>query len=374
MRKIRVLVVDDSALVRRIISDALASAPEIEIAGTCANGRIALARIPQVNPDIVTLDIEMPVMNGLDTLKELRKTYLRLPVIMFSTLTERGASATLDALSLGANDYVTKPSNTGGATAALQKIRDELIPKIKAHCARADKAVATAVGHPPFRATSNLIESKRFQRHGTRVDLVAIGVSTGGPSALGRLVPQVPAHFPVPVVIVQHMPPIFTKFLADRLSSKAHIQVDEALNMQELQSGRAYIAPGDSHMVLVRDNGLVRVRTHKGPPENSCRPAVDVLFRSVADVYGDHALGVIMTGMGQDGLRGSQAIYDAGGQILAQDAATSVVWGMPGFVANAGLADKVLPLEMLAGEIVARVSRYRLPGRPGADRIPLEGR
>lgn len=374
MRKIRVLVVDDSALVRRIVSDALASDPEIEVAGSAANGRIALARIPQVNPDIVTLDIEMPVMNGLEAIKELRKTHLRLPVIMFSTLTERGASATLDALALGASDYVTKPSSAGGAAAALQKIRNELIPKIKAHCVRLPTPGAFPVRQINSKAPFPAPRPARLPGSAGRIGIIAVGVSTGGPNALAQLIPQLPANFPVPVVIVQHMPPIFTKFLADRLASKARIQIDEAKSMQELQPGRAYIAPGDFHMVVAQNDGIVRIRTHQGPPENSCRPAVDVLFRSVAEVYGEHALGVIMTGMGQDGLRGCQSIRDAGGQILAQDAATSVVWGMPGFVANAGLAYKVLPLEQLAGEIVQRVSRDRLPGHIVADRMPLDGR
>jgi two-component system chemotaxis response regulator CheB len=370
MRKIRVLVVDDSALVRRIVSDALASDPEIEVAGSAANGRIALAKIPQVNPDVVTLDVEMPVMNGLEALKELRKTYLRLPVIMFSTLTERGASATLDALAIGATDYVTKPSSIGGAALPLQRVREELIPKIKAHCSKACGSSLSPARHIPLRAPSPLPLATRLPRPGARVDLMAVGVSTGGPNALAELIPQLPENFPVPVVIVQHMPPIFTKFLADRLSSKARIHVDEAKSLQELLPGRAYIAPGDFHMVVARENGVVRIRTHKDPPENSCRPAVDVLFRSVAAMYGEHALGVIMTGMGQDGLRGCELIHDAGGQILAQDAATSVVWGMPGFVANAGLADKVLPLEQLAGEIVRRVCH----GRAVADRPSLESR
>lgn len=366
MSKIRVLVVDDSALIRRMISEALASDPEIEVAAAAANGRIALARIPQVNPDVVTLDIEMPVMNGLAALKELRKMYLRLPVIMFSTLTERGAAATLDALALGASDYVTKPSNVGGIGPALQRIREDLIPKIKAHCCKVSRRIGPPAPRTPLKTSCPVTQTPSFQSAGQRVDIVAIGVSTGGPNALGEVIPQLPQDFPAPIVIVQHMPPIFTKFLAERLSSKSQIHVVEAENMQELLRGQAYIAPGDFHVAVVRENGTVRIRTHQGPPENSCRPAVDVLFRSVAEVYGGHSLGVIMTGMGQDGLRGCQSIRDVGGKVLAQDAATSVVWGMPGFVADAGLADKVLPLQQLAGEIIKKVRRER-PLSPVAD-------
>lgn len=356
MRKIRAMVVDDSALIRRMVSEVLSNDDQIEVVGFAANGRIAVAKIPQVNPDVVILDVEMPVMNGLEALRELRKTHRRLPVIMFSTLTERGASATLDALTLGATDYVTKPSNTGSASVALQRIREELIPKIKAHCSAAGRSLAAAprVGKP-----SPPLQPRRLEQASARVDVVAIGVSTGGPNALAEVIPQLPARFAVPVVIVQHMPPIFTRFLAERLSAKSKIPVCEGKPRAVVESGQAWVAPGDFHMIVQQDKGMVRIATHQGPPENSCRPAVDVLFRSVAEVYGPHALGVVMTGMGQDGLRGCQSIREAGGQVLAQDAETSVVWGMPGFVVNAGLADKVLPLGQLAGEIVQRVDRGR---------------
>jgi two-component system chemotaxis response regulator CheB len=191
--------------------------------------------------------------------------------------------------------------------------------------------------------------------------VVAIGTSTGGPNALADLIPLLPLNFPVPLVIVQHMPPIFTKFLADRLSAKSQIPVMEAANHQELLPGHAYIAPGDFHMMVERSKDGVRIRTQQEQPENSCRPAVDVLFRSIAEVYRGDGLAVVMTGMGQDGLRGCGRIREVGGQILAQDEATSVVWGMPGYVANAGLADVVLPLGLIAGEIVRRVAVGRVP-------------
>jgi two-component system chemotaxis response regulator CheB len=191
--------------------------------------------------------------------------------------------------------------------------------------------------------------------------IVAIGASTGGPNALALLLPALPASFPVPIVIVQHMPPLFTRLLADRLAGKSAIGVSEAVPGELLQPGRAYIAPGDWHLIVERTASGVRVGTHQGPPENSCRPAVDVLFRSCMAAYHAQVLGVVLTGMGHDGLRGSEAIYEAGGQILAQDAGTSVVWGMPGFVAQAGIADQVLPLTEVGGEIVRRVTSQ--PGR-----------
>ena len=361
MRKIRILVVDDSVVVRRMVTDALAADPGLEVAGSAANGRIALSKIPQVNPDLITLDIEMPEMDGLEALRELRKTYPKLPVIMFSTLTERGASATLDALALGANDYVTKPSNVGSASAALERIREELIPKIKALC-RAPPNSTPATALPKPAAAPRVFPKIETRGQEAPAEIIAIGVSTGGPNALAEVIPQLPASLPVPVVIVQHMPPIFTKLLAERLAAKSQIRVEEGRPGERLEPGRAWVAPGDFHMAVERKAAGVQLVTHRQPPENSCRPAVDVLFRSVAEVYGPRALGVVMTGMGQDGLRGSERIREAGGRVLAQDEATSIVWGMPGFVAQAGLAEKVLPLDQIAAEIVLRVSEPRAAG------------
>lgn len=355
MRKIRVLVVDDAVVVRRMLADILSSDPALEVAGAAANGRIALARIPQVNPDAVILDVEMPEMDGLETLKALRQTYPFLPVIMFSTLTQRGAAATLDALSLGANDYVTKPANVGSAHQAIEQIRTQLIPKIKAFCGKAAGIESPLITRMTKPAISVVRPMAKMPHRTSRVEVVAIGVSTGGPNALNELVPEFSSDFPVPIVIVQHMPPVFTKLLAERLGARANISVEEGAPGQVLRGGHAFLAPGNYHMIVRREEQTVRIRTNQDPAENSCRPAVDVLFRSVAETYGAGALGVVMTGMGQDGLRGSERIREAGGQVLAQDEATSVVWGMPGFVANAGLADKVLPLQELGSEIIRRV-------------------
>jgi two-component system chemotaxis response regulator CheB len=361
MPKIRVLVVDDSVVVRKVVSEALSRDPAIEVVGTAANGHIAICKIPHVNPDLITLDIEMPVMDGLEALREIRKSYPRLPVIMFSTLTERGASATLDALSLGASDYVPKPSASGSVVAAQQRIVDELTPKIRSLCWRVlgsaqGVAAPTATGKTTPPAPAVIAARKR-----QRVDLVAIGVSTGGPNALAEILPCLPETLPVPIVIVQHMPPLFTKLLADRLNAASAIAVEEGSERQFLAPGHAYVAPGDHHMVVQRENGALRLRTNQTPHENSCRPAVDVLFKSAAEVCGPHVLAVVLTGMGQDGLRGCQVVAEAEGQIFVQDQASSVVWGMPGFVANAGLADRMVPLEQVAAEIVRRVSEGRSP-------------
>ena len=352
MRKIRLLIVDDAVLVRRRVSEVLSDDPDLEVVGVAANGQIALAKISHLNPDLVVLDLEMPEMDGLETLAALRKTHPSLPVILFSAFTERGAAATLEALALGAKDYVTKPSQMGSAEVANLHLRQQLIPKIKIFCADIIKQhqevitpLSTTRSDPPL---SRLLHK--------RVEVVAIGVSTGGPNALAAILPQFPADFPVPIVIVQHMPPLFTQSLAQRLTVKCNIPVAEGFEGATLEAGRAWIAPGDYHMIVERSDRTVRLRTHQEPPVNSCRPAVDVLFRSVAQTYGGATLAVVLTGMGQDGFRGCECIQKAGGQILVQDQASSVVWGMPGFVAKAGLADKVLPLEQIATEILRAVN------------------
>jgi two-component system chemotaxis response regulator CheB len=343
--KIRILVVDDAAVFRRLVAEELNADPALEVVGTAANGKIALAKLPQVSPDLVILDVEMPELDGLATLREIRKTYPKLPVIMFSALTERGAEATLDALALGATDYFTKPTTLGGLDASLRVIRDELIPEIKALCDRgAERAVPLIAALPrPAGAGTGTVE------------VIAIATSTGGPNALAELFAGLPADLPVPVVIVQHMPPMFTRLLAERLSAEFPVKVEEGRSGEFLRPAHAWIAPGDHHMIVARDGSQARIVLHQDPPENSCRPAADVLFRSVARAFGPSALAVVLTGMGQDGLRGCEAIRDAGGQVIAQDEATSVVWGMPGFVARAGLADRVLPLAMIAPEVVRRV-------------------
>ena len=358
MPKIRILAVDDSVVVRRMVCDVLAADPQLDVAGSAANGKIALAKIPQVNPDIVILDVEMPELDGIGTLVAIRKSWPALPVIMYSTLTERGAEATLDALSKGATDYVTKPSNVGSAAQALECIRTELIPKIKAIGSRVSGSILPIPSNV-LTASRALSSRSAVPRREERIDIVAIGVSTGGPNALANLLPAFPRDLPVPMVIVQHMPPVFTRLLAERLTSKSQIQVEEGYAGAILKPGRAWIAPGNNHMVVTINDGRTALGIDQGPPENSCRPAVDVLFRSVAEIYRAHVLAVIMTGMGQDGLRGCERIRESGGQVLAQDQATSVVWGMPGYVVNAGLADNVLPLEQLGAEIVRRVRTGR---------------
>ena len=353
MPKIRVLVVDDAVVMRRMITEALGSDPDLEVVGVAANGKIALQKIPQVNPDIITLDVEMPEMDGLQTVRELRKIYPKLPVIMFSTLTLRGAESTLDALAAGATDYVTKPANVGNILEGLEKLKTELIPKIKLHC----RHVLPAVGTPKPLFTVTTSGGLPMAKQPQAIELpkvFAIGCSTGGPNALAALFGDITARLPVPGVIVQHMPPLFTKMLAERLGKNSPNQFFEGEDGQKVDNGCIYIAPGGRHMELRREGANVVLRLHDEPPENSCRPAVDVLFRSVASIYGGSTLALIMTGMGQDGLRGCQHIRERGGRVIVQDEASSVVWGMPGYVAQAGLAEKILPLPQLGGEVMRR--------------------
>jgi two-component system, chemotaxis family, protein-glutamate methylesterase/glutaminase len=358
---ISVLVVDDSVVVRRLIVDALTDIPDIQVVGTAANGRFALGKIDRLKPDIVTMDVEMPEMDGLTAVREVRKKYARLPVIMFSALTASGAAATLDALAAGATDYVTKPSKSGSIADSIEEIREQLVPRIYALSGRRAPArpAVTPLPTRPIRPVRAPQPSTRPTGTG-RVDIVAIGSSTGGPEALAKLLPGLPADFPVPVVMVQHMPPVFTRMFAERLNRSCALQVVEATDGLAINPGMVVLAPGDRHLTVERQGTSMVARLNEGPPENSCRPAVDVLFRSVAKVYGDASLGVVLTGMGRDGRNGSQDIRNAGGDVVAQDEATSVVWGMPGAVVNAGLANSILPLSDVAAFLNSRINAGRL--------------
>ena len=357
-KKKRVLLVDDAVVVRKALSTAIGEDPSLEVAATAVNGRIGLAKFVASKPDIVLLDIEMPEMDGLETVRELRKIDRSVPIIMFSSLTERGAAVTLEALALGATDYVTKPSNIDGA-ATLEAITRELIPKIRALCHLPGERRSLS-SEPRLQVRPRLFPP--VPRLVSPVQIVVIGVSTGGPDALARVLPALPAEFPVPVLIAQHMPAIFTAMLASRLASKSALPVHECSSGEPLQPGCAVLAPGDFHMVLQQMDGVSRLVTHQGPRENFCRPSVDVLFRSVAAVYGGRTLAVILTGMGQDGLKGCDTLRMQGARIYVQDEASSVVWGMPGFVAKAGLADKILPLDRIAEEI-ARATTMQVAAR-----------
>ncbi len=354
---IRVLLVDDSAVIRRLLQSALAEDKKIEVVGVAANGKIGLDQMERLKPDLIVMDVEMPVMDGLQTLAEVRKRDRNVKVIMFSTLTERGASTTLDALTLGANDYLTKPAGVGSPAAAIAYVREELVPRIHALVSKPLHGHRQVVAKtaPNVAVKKPAVPSVRRNSEG-RVDLVVIGISTGGPNALAKLLPALPATLPVPVLIVQHMPEMFTRLLAERLNKTIALEICEAAEDDVLKKGVIFLAPGGYHMVLKGAKGERKIALNRNKPENHCRPSVDVMFRSALDAYGANILAVMMTGMGHDGLEATRMIREAGGQVVVQDEESSVVWGMAGSVANAGLADEVLPLDALASAIVKRVS------------------
>ncbi|MDP2227972.1 MAG: chemotaxis response regulator protein-glutamate methylesterase [Moraxellaceae bacterium] len=362
MTPVRVFIVDDTAVVRRLLTQILEEERDMLVVGTAANGAEAMQRLPRVEPDIVILDIEMPDMNGLEMLKVLRASGSALPVLVFSTVTERGAMVTIDALLLGANDYVTKPSMLGSAAAAREHIRQMLVPRLRQLLGRQPPVPTPSPSSAPSSAPvrlSPLLRGHLPDLPPGPVDVVVIGVSTGGPNALSELMPRLPANLPVPLLVVQHMPAFFTRALALRLDAVSALQVCECTAPLRLEPGRVVLATGGRHMVIEREGDDVLARPDDAPAENFCRPAADVLFRSAVESYGARVLGIVLTGMGQDGEAGSRAIRERGGHVLVQDRASCVVWGMPAAVEQAGLASKVVPLAEMAAEIVARVSVSR---------------
>ncbi len=361
MARISVLVVDDSVVIRRLVTNLLDSDPDIHVVGAAANGRIALDKLALLAPDAVTLDVEMPVLDGVATLREIRKTHPRLPVVMFSTLTEQGATATLDALAAGANDYVTKPANVGSVTESIETVRRQLRAEDQGAVRVAPRGrgggVELPTGHPAVgtdgRHRDPFPRARTRRRRGARLlhrRSRRVGPSPGRPARRSagaggrRAAHAAPVH---PVV---------------RDPAQRHRPAARQRGRTRRRAGaRArYIAPGDHHLTVESAGGVVRARLSDGPPENFCRPAVDVLFRSVAATFGSHALAVVLTGMGQDGARGCEDVVHHGGEVVVQDEATSVVWGMPGAVAHAGLAHAVLPIDQIAGAVRTAVNRERL--------------
>jgi two-component system chemotaxis response regulator CheB len=346
-RKIRVLLVDDSAVMRSLLRMVLEPQPSIEIVAAASSGEAGLAAFASLHPDLVLLDIEMPGMNGLEVLSTIRRSDRRVPVIMCSTLTSRGARITIEALTRGATDYVAKPGAQNGIREGVDTLTRELVPKILALFPRKTRPSAATPSPSP--------EPRLILPPSTSLPpkMVVIGTSTGGPAALEVVLPKIPAGFPLPILIVQHMPRLFTGLLAERLNGLCPLRVREAAPDNRPEPGVVDIARGDWHLELTRD---MRLRLNQNEPENFCRPSVDVLFRTAAQVCAGRLLGVVLTGMGSDGLAGSRAIRSAGGCVFAQDGPTSVVWGMPGAIANAGLANKILPLDAISSEILRYVA------------------
>ena len=365
---LKILVVDDTAVYRKIVTDALAQIPDIGIVGTASNGKIALSRIRELKPDLITLDIEMPEMNGLEVLQALKNQSSSVGVIVVSSLTVKGGELTMKALELGAFDFITKPE--GGSTDGnLANIRKSLEPLLSAFARRKEVSVILQGRTQSPRKTGT--ERKGFEegpsvasRMGNiinrqRSEAVGIGISTGGPNALASLLPDLPGDINVPVFLVQHMPPYFTQSMAQSLDAKCSLTVKEAENGEYVESNVVYVAPGGRQMrvTLGADATKKIIRVTDDPPENNCRPSVDYLFRSLAHHYLGRSTGVIMTGMGNDGTLGLKLMKRNGAAVIAQDEATSVVFGMPKEAIEAGVVDIVVPLDQIASEIIKTVKR-----------------
>lgn len=371
---IRALVVDDTSLYRKLLSDVLHQIEGIEVIGTANNGTIALAKVAQTHPDVLTLDVEMPGMDGLETLRRLRDVAPQVGVIMVSAHTTHGAKVTMEALDLGALDFITKPEGKNPAQ-NIADLRRQLYPLLSTFRTRKQvKSLLRSPNSPVSRrpaagpeAGSPLplpIEQAIPQRlpgapASGRIEIVAIGISTGGPQALAQLIPKLPGHLGVPIVVVQHMPPMFTAALAESLDRKSALTVVEGQHEQILAPNTVYIAPGGKQMKIVRQGAQQHscLLITDDPPENHCKPSVDYLFRSIAQGYGNRALGVIMTGMGADGTLGLRLMKRQGATVLAQDETSCVVFGMPMEAIKAGVVDAIIPLDQLATAVCQRVSR-----------------
>lgn len=347
--KISILIVDDSVVVRRILIRALEE--EFTICGHAASAEIAIEKIAQLSPDLLILDIHMPGMSGLQLLPILRERYPRLRVILFSRSSPESISGCIDALVHGATDFLMKPSDDVSLSDSIESIHEQLCEKIRLLFPGRSLKPATESNRSFMSPTSLL---KRPQRDR---EVLAIGVSTGGPTALTTVLQQLPHNYPLPIVIVQHMPPVFTHLLATRIRSVTGMDIVEAEEGMKVTPGKAFLAPGNFHMRVVRDSDGAYISLNQGPMECSCRPAVDVLFRSVAEVYGGATIATILTGMGQDGLRGVQELHRLGAHVIVQDEASSVVWGMPGAVAQAQLAHEVLDVNSIADAIQRQSGR-----------------
>ncbi len=383
-RRLRILAADDSAVMRSILwklfllqkEDRSSELPLMELCGIARDGVECLEQVKQLRPDVLVLDLEMPRLNGLEVLDRLRCENSELPVIMCSAYTEHGARSTLEALTRGASDYVTKPAGQRDFDAAMKSLSQQLLPRVAALAKEAIGRKKVDRGVPSDYSLNKKSDEIPSQAS-SPIEVVVIGLSTGGPSALEQLLPKLPRDFPVPVLIVQHMPKLFTGALAERLDKCCALRVEQAYDNATIRPGTVWLAPGDAHMEVAprrvmtgeeeRETATLssRVRLHQQEPLNHCRPSVDYLFFSAARMYGAGTLALVMTGMGADGLNGAHAVHESGGVVLAQDEASSAVWGMPGRVSEAGIASATLPLWGIASALKQRVSEGR-PARSGA--------
>lgn len=357
---LRVLVVDDTAIYRKIVSDVLRDIPGVDVVGTAVDGRIALEKIRELTPDLITLDLEMPELSGVEVLRHLRREQHPVGAVMLSAFTSAGAAATTEALRLGAFDFVLKPSGASPMQSASQ-LRSKLADRLAAFAASRGKTLGEGAAAPridiPAPAkpvTSRVVVAKG---NGLRPEVIVLGISTGGPEALTKMLPKLPGTLAAPLFIVQHMPPMFTKSLADDLNQRCALRVFEAYDGHVAQPGEVLVAPGGKQMKIEASELGPVARINDDPPESSCRPSVDYLFRSAAHHYGEKVLAIIMTGMGSDGTLGCRLLKRRGAGVIAQNKETCVVFGMPSFPVQEGLADVVSPLNEIAGHIVERVGQ-----------------
>ncbi len=363
-KPLRVMVVDDTVLYRKIVSDVLTDLSGVQVVGSAHNGKAAVSKLASLKPDLVTLDIEMPEMNGIEVLGHIRRHAPHIGAIMLSTLTQEGGAMTMKALELGAFDFIPKPQS-GTMAENRKKIADAITPMIRAFRRSAPLRRISAPSRQPAKPAAVSVRSSRAAKpastikplNRSKAEIIAIGISTGGPNALAKMLPMIPKDIGVPILIVQHMPPMFTQSLANSLAAKCSVAVREARQGEPILPNTVLIAPGGKQMKIVAGaDGKSRIiKITDDPPENSCRPSVDYLFRSVAHHYVGRATGVIMTGMGSDGTEGLRLLKQNGATIIAQDKTTCVVYGMPKEAAESGLADAVLPLHQIADRIVRSV-------------------
>lgn len=369
MDPIKVLIVDDSAVTRSFLTAALNASPDIEVVGFSMNGRQALDKIQLLKPDVISLDVMMPEMNGIECAAEIRKRFGDLPIIMFSSLTEEGASTTLSALEAGANDFVAKPSHSGGLGASIAQVSLELLSKIRAlgnaHKLRQRRLQRPTAKEAPQAALPKLKPFEPISKSAKTapIQAIVIGASTGGPSALNTIFSTLAKNLPVPIFLTQHMPPMFTRLLAERLSIRSGYDVREAQDGESVKPGVVRVAPGDFHLEFERRGTSIVTVLNQNPPVHSCRPAVDPMFASACRLWGPSLLSIVLSGMGRDGGASAELIARAGGRVLAQDEASSVVWGMPKAVIEAGAADKILPLDAIAPEINRLMAGSEAMGR-----------
>ncbi|MBZ5526581.1 MAG: chemotaxis-specific protein-glutamate methyltransferase CheB [Acidobacteriia bacterium] len=344
MPNIRILIVDDSSPIRQTISSLLTEEDDMQVVGIAPNGRMGVEKVTQVRPDVVLLDIEMPEMDGMTALKLIRKDHANLPIIMFSALTKKGATQTLEALALGADDYVAKPSMQANLDEALENCKNELVPKIRALCGRAaaDKTLAARV------------QPANPARLSSHADVVVLTASTGGPNALAELLPRFPANCPVPIIVVQSMLPLLVKSFVEKLQGQCRMKVLESGAAQPLLPG-IYVATGQKHTVVERVGNEIHIVAKESVADNQHVPSTDILLQSLTNAYGGNCLVGVLTGMGNNGVKGCELVRSLGGEILVQDQASSKVWGTASAVLEAGVAHGVLPLNGFYDHIRRRI-------------------